>query len=83
MMASKQKRRTPRNIYTEKHAEREFQDFIRRSQLNNLPIPEDLIPPSGLARATNDNRLKRQRLALPEVRQIFPFWRLYFISFPY
>jgi hypothetical protein len=64
-MASKQKRRTPRNIYTEKHAEREFQSFVRYHQLNNLPIPENLIPPSELPQAGDDNcpsAAKRQRL---------------------
>jgi len=61
-MASKQKRRTPRNIYTEKRAEREFQEFIRHSQ--------HITAPSGLPQATEDNQtsLKRRRFSLPDVQ---------------
>jgi hypothetical protein len=66
LMAPKQKRRTPRNIYTEKHAEQEFQDFIQHSRLANLPIPKNLLPPSEPSQAS-----KRQRLAIPEVCQYF------------
>src|SRR6267154_1930181 len=65
-MASRQKRRTPHNIYTEKRAERDFRDFIQHAGLRNLPIPENL-----LSQATNTNRPsspKRQRHTLLEVR---------------
>jgi hypothetical protein len=67
-MASKHKRRVPRNIYTEKRAEKEFQTFIEHSRSKNVPIPEQL-----LSQATDDNRPadpKRQRLA-QEVCQTF------------
>ena len=62
-MASRQKQRAPHNIYTEKRAEREFQDFVQHARLRNLPIPGNL-----LTQATNDNcptSSKRQRLTLP------------------
>lgn len=68
-MASRPKRRTPHNIYTEKRAEQEFQDFVQHARLRNLPIPGNL-----LAQATDDNRPsspKRQRLTLQKVRQRF------------
>ena len=50
-MASKHKRRVPRNIYTEKRAEKEFQTFIEHSRSKNVPILEQL-----LSQATDDNR---------------------------
>ena len=73
-MSSEQRRRPPRNIYTEKRAEREFHSFIQHSRLNNVPIPDNLIPPSELPQAGTDNRpsaAKRQRLTPPEVCQTF------------
>jgi hypothetical protein len=72
-MPSKQKRRTPRNIYTEERAEREFHDFIQHSRLANLPIPENLLSRSELPQATDSDHptaSKRQRLTLSEVCQI-------------
>ena len=75
-MASTRKRRTPRNIYTEKRAEREFQDFIQHSKSKDLPIPERLLATSKRPQATEDSGLtapQRQRLTPPEVRQIFLF----------
>jgi hypothetical protein len=56
-MASKQKRHTPRNIYTEKHAEQEFQDFIQHSGLKNMLIPDTLLVTSKLPQATDENGL--------------------------
>ena len=70
-MPSTQKRRAPHNIYTEKRAEREFQDFVQHAGLS-LPIPGN-----PLTQATNRHpgSLKRQRLTLREVRRIFKFFR--------
>ena len=65
-MASRQQRRAPHNIFTEKRAEREFQDFVQHARSRKLPIPENL-----LTQATNNNSptsSKRQRLTLREVR---------------
>jgi hypothetical protein len=84
-MASRQKKRTPRNIYTEKRAEQEFRNFIQRSRSQNLPILEQL-----LTQTTNDDRPtapKRQRLTLPagpaqEVCQKFLVCWAILISFP-
>jgi hypothetical protein len=62
-MASRPKQRAPHNIYTEKRAKREFQDFVQHARLRNLPILGNL-----LTQATNDNcptSSKRQRLTLP------------------
>lgn len=68
-MASQQRRRPPRNIYTEEHAEREFQDFIQHARLKNLPIPENILP---APQATVDpSALKRQKHTPPEVCQNF------------
>jgi hypothetical protein len=78
-MTSKQKRRTPHNIYTEKRAEREFQDFIQHSKSKNVPIPDRLLATSKPPQDTNENAPaapKRQKLTPPEVHQHFLFSNL-------
>jgi hypothetical protein len=70
-MASRQTRRTPHNVYTQKRADREFEDFIQYSQSKNFPIPNGLASPSKKrSQAIDDshlNALKRQRLAPGQV----------------
>ena len=70
-MTSKQKRHTPHNIYTEKCAEQEFQDFIQYSKSKNV------LGTLKLPQATNENAPvapKQQKLTPPEVHQpIFNF----------
>ena len=80
-MPSKRKRRVPRNIYTEQHADREFQDFIKDSISRNMPVPEGPIPSSRLPQEAADNHQtdpKRHELALPlrpvEVCHFFRFF---------
>lgn len=76
-MASNKKRRTPHNIYTEKRAEQQFQDFIQHTILRNLPIPESILSPSRLPQVTDDNRVadpKRRKHTLLEVCQLSYFF---------
>ena len=84
-MTSKQKRRTPHNIYTEKRAEREFQDFIQHSKSTNVPIPDRLLATSKPPQATDENAPaapKRQKLTPPEVHQhfLFSIWSFLILS---
>jgi hypothetical protein len=79
-MASKQKRRVPRNVYTEERTEKEFQTFIQHSRSRNILIPEQL-----LSQATDDNRLsdpKRQRLAQEVCQTFLVYWVVSNLIFP-
>lgn len=78
-MASKQKQRLPCNIYIEKHAEQEFQEFIQQFRLKSLPISENLLPQA--TDANHPSSPKRQRYTLLEVCQNFLVFFLDKISF--
>ena len=78
-MASRQTRRTPHNVYTQKRADREFQDFVQHSKSKNLPIPSGLASSSKRSQAVDDNHPnvpKRQKLAPRQVQFNFllVFW---------
>ena len=67
-MASRQTWRTPHNVYTQNHADWQFQDFIQYSKLKNLPIPNGLASSSKQSQTIDAS--KRQKLAPGQVYSI-------------
>ena len=79
--SSKQTRRTPHNVYTQKRADQEFQDFVQYSKSKNLPIPNLPILASSSKRSqaiddsdNHPNAPKRQKLPLGQVHFNFVFF---------
>jgi hypothetical protein len=76
-MASRQTQRTPHNVYTQKRADQQFQDFVQYSKSKNLPIPNGLASSSKRSQAIDDNHLnapKRQKIAPGQVHLNFLFF---------
>jgi hypothetical protein len=75
-MSSRQTRRTPHNVYTQKHADQQFLDFVNYSKTKDLPIPHvaSSSKRSHDSHATDDNHpnaAKIQKLALGLVNFTF------------
>ena len=69
----------PRNIYTQKRADREFQEFLQYAKSKKLPIPDGLLVASSSKRSqeidgNHPNVPKRQKLAPEQVHFNFPFF---------
>lgn len=76
-MASR-RRCTPHNVYTQKRADQQFQDFLQYSKSKNLPIPDGLTSGSSSSSEqfqaidrNHPNAPKRQRLAPGQVNYDF------------
>lgn len=69
-------RRTPHNIYTQKRADRQFQDFVQHAKSNNLPIPLAVLPNELASDDNHPNARKKQKLAPGQVHFNFLlfFW---------